>query len=88
MVVEDHDGGDDAAGHHEHDAVEVGPCAPTPFTTASAEFRCEAKMFAGKAVLCDFVFYSERFIEIHIFTLHPFSNCSKIKINSLDGICK
>ena len=24
MIVEDHDGGDDAAGHHEHDAVEVG----------------------------------------------------------------
>ena len=24
VVVEDHDGGDDAAGHHEHDAVEVG----------------------------------------------------------------
>ena len=23
VVVEDHDGGDDAAGHHEHDAVEV-----------------------------------------------------------------
>ena len=26
VVVEDHDGGDDAAGHHEHDAVEVGSC--------------------------------------------------------------
>ena len=24
MVVEDHDGGDDAGGHHEHDAVEIG----------------------------------------------------------------
>ena len=24
MKVEDHDGGDDAAGDHEHDAVEVG----------------------------------------------------------------
>ena len=24
VVVEDHDGGDHAAGHHEHDAVEVG----------------------------------------------------------------
>ena len=24
VVVEDHDGGDDAGGHHEHDAVEVG----------------------------------------------------------------
>ncbi len=27
MVVENHDGGDHAAGHHEHDAVEVGPWA-------------------------------------------------------------
>ena len=26
VVVEDHDGGDHAAGHHEHDAVEVGSC--------------------------------------------------------------
>ena len=25
VVVEDHDGGDHAGGHHEHDAVEVGP---------------------------------------------------------------
>ena len=25
VVVEDHDGGDHGAGHHEHDAVEVGP---------------------------------------------------------------
>jgi hypothetical protein len=25
MVVEDHDGGDNTARHHEHDAVEVGP---------------------------------------------------------------
>ena len=25
MEVEDHDGGDHAARHHEHDAVEVGP---------------------------------------------------------------
>ena len=24
VVVEDHDGGDHTAGHHEHDAVEVG----------------------------------------------------------------
>ena len=24
VVVEDHDGGDNTAGHHEHDAVEVG----------------------------------------------------------------
>ena len=24
VVVEDHDGGDHGAGHHEHDAVEVG----------------------------------------------------------------
>ena len=24
VVVEDHDGGDDAGGHHEHDAVEIG----------------------------------------------------------------
>ena len=23
MVVEDHDGGDDGGGHHEHDAVEI-----------------------------------------------------------------
>ena len=29
MVVEDHDGGDHAAGHHEHDAVEVGSCNTT-----------------------------------------------------------
>ena len=26
MVVQDHDGGHHAARHHEHDAVEVGPC--------------------------------------------------------------
>ena len=26
VVVEDHDGGDHAAGDHEHDAVEVCPC--------------------------------------------------------------
>ena len=26
VVVEDHDGGDDAASDHEHDAVEVGSC--------------------------------------------------------------
>ena len=26
VVVEDHDGGDHAARHHEHDAVEVGSC--------------------------------------------------------------
>ena len=26
VVVEDHDGCDDTAGHHEHDAVEVRPC--------------------------------------------------------------
>ena len=26
VVVEDQDGGDDAGGHHEHDAVEVGAC--------------------------------------------------------------
>ena len=25
VVVEDHDGGDHTGGHHEHDAVEVGP---------------------------------------------------------------
>ena len=25
VVVEDHDGGDHTAGHHEHDAVEVSP---------------------------------------------------------------
>ena len=25
VVVEDHDGGDHAGGHHEHDAVEVSP---------------------------------------------------------------
>ena len=24
VVVEDHDGGDHAAGHHEHDAVKIG----------------------------------------------------------------
>ena len=24
MIVEDHDGGDNTAGHHEHDAVEIG----------------------------------------------------------------
>ena len=29
VVVEDHDGGDDAGGHHEHDAVEVGACQKT-----------------------------------------------------------
>ena len=26
VVVEDHDGGDHAGGHHEHDAVEIGTC--------------------------------------------------------------
>ena len=26
VVVEDHDGGDHGAGHHEHDAVKVGTC--------------------------------------------------------------
>ena len=26
VVVEDHDGGHHGARHHEHDAVEVGPC--------------------------------------------------------------
>ena len=26
VIVEDHDGGDHGAGHHEHDAVEVRPC--------------------------------------------------------------
>ena len=26
MVVEDHDGGHDAGGHHEHDAVEICAC--------------------------------------------------------------
>ena len=26
MVVEDHDGGHDAGGHHEHDAVEISAC--------------------------------------------------------------
>ena len=26
VKVEDHDGGDHTAGHHEHDAVEVSPC--------------------------------------------------------------
>ena len=26
VVVEDHDGGHHAAGHHEHDAVEVRSC--------------------------------------------------------------
>ena len=25
MVVEDHDGGDHGAGHHEHDAVKIRP---------------------------------------------------------------
>ena len=24
VVVEDHDGGDDARSHHEHDAIEIG----------------------------------------------------------------
>ena len=26
VIVEDHDGGHNGARHHEHDAVEVGPC--------------------------------------------------------------
>ena len=26
VVVEDHDGGHDTAGHHEHDAVKIGSC--------------------------------------------------------------
>ena len=26
VIVEHHDGGDNAGGHHEHDAVEVGAC--------------------------------------------------------------
>ena len=26
VVVEDHDGGDHTAGHHEHDAVKIGSC--------------------------------------------------------------
>ena len=29
VVVEDHDGSHHTAGHHEHDAVEVGPCDGT-----------------------------------------------------------
>ena len=31
VVVENHDGGDHAGGHHEHDAVEVGACRKHPF---------------------------------------------------------
>ena len=26
VVVENHDGGDHARGHHEHDAIEIGAC--------------------------------------------------------------
>ena len=33
VVVEDHDGGHHAAGHHEHDAVEVSSCGKFPITS-------------------------------------------------------
>ena len=34
VVVEDHDGGDNAGGHHEHDAVEIGTCNLEGFEVA------------------------------------------------------
>ena len=39
VVVEDHDGGDHAGGHHEHDAVEVSPWRGTK-GQIKVEVRC------------------------------------------------
>ena len=32
VIVEHHDGGDNAGGHHEHDAVEIGTCKASIMT--------------------------------------------------------
>ena len=41
VVVEDHDGGDHAGGHHEHDAVEV-----SPWRGENGQRQVEVKLFS------------------------------------------
>ena len=37
MIVENHDGGDNTAGHHEHDTIEIGACNITYFLSWEQE---------------------------------------------------
>ena len=67
MVVEDHDGGDDTGGHHEHDAVEIGAWNTAEIRSDSLwnENQSGSK-FETKATLILFGILNESFAKVNI----------------------
>ena len=69
MVVEHHDGGDHARGHHEHDAVEVGACQSFKKVSQGTPFGGE-KTARSVSISATLTFYLKQpFVNLYSYIL-------------------